>query len=90
MNMTNNKEYVKTAAVQLIVVGSVLIVGSAIGKIVLKRQEKREEERLLAHNVAFASFQEVAELFIEQLDDKIERAKKALLDDDFNQIIEDF
>ena len=89
--MTKKNDTAKTVATQMIVIGSVLVVGSAIGHALLKRQEKREIKELRARNaVAHASFMEVAELFIENLDEKIRRARQALDDDEFNEIIKDF
>lgn len=87
--MTESHKKSSTTAF-LITSGSVLVIGSAIAFALQKRQDKKDREARLSHAVAYASFKEVSELFIENLDQKIEIAKKALLDADFNDIIEDF
>jgi hypothetical protein len=69
---------------------TVIIASSIIAHVKAKRDEKPENEKLLAHRVAHASAMERMELVIEQLDLQIDIAKKAILDDEFNQIIQDF
>lgn len=87
--MTQNRKKSNANAL-LIASGTVVVISSAIAFALQKRQDKKEHEARLSHAVAIASFKEVSELFIEDLDRKIGIAKKALLDSDFNDIIEDF
>ena len=87
--MTKKQKSDATNAI-LITSVAVVAVSSVISVVVRKRKDEKRKEELLTRNVAFASFKEVSELFIDTLDKKIEIAKKALLDDDFNQVIEDF
>lgn len=74
----------------LITSAAVVVVSSAIDHVMKKRRDEKKRQELLTRNVAFANFKETAELLIDTLDKKIDIANKALLDDDFNQIIEDF
>lgn len=69
---------------------TVVVVSSVIAHIQEKRQEEKRNQEILARKVANASFMEKSELLIDDLDRRIDIAKKALLDDNFNQIIEDF
>ena len=85
----NKKE--SDAAIAMILISAVVIVVTSIAsRANRKRIAKREAQEELSRNIAHAHLTEMLDAINEDLDRKIGIAKKALLDDDFNQITKDF
>jgi hypothetical protein len=86
----NTADVMTTTGIILIATGTVAAVGSIVAYNLDKRDKKKQTEARLRHNVEYAKFMETAEAVIEYLDRSIEKARKVLDDDTFEQIIEDF
>ena len=70
--------------------GAVVTAGiaSIVKYVADKRNAKREAEEQLSRNVAYAHLTETLEAITEDLDLRIQKARKHLTDYDFNEIIE--
>ena len=73
-------------------IGGVAVIGiaSVVKHVVDKRNAKREAEEQLSRNIAYAHLTETLDAINEDLDLRIQKAKKHLTDYDFEEIIENF